>query len=265
MTITYLLYLDDSGSVRNQKEEHFVLAGLILHENSLFWINKRMNELAGEISNQAPETVEFHASEIYCPRGKEPWETMTRENRVQTQKEVLKIIANESKRSGACILAAVINKKENTETDPMKTAFEDLCSRFDKYIARIHKRDGNNKEKGLIIIDKSEAYESVLQDMMIEFRRKGTKWNERLNSIPEVPLFVNSKTSRPIQAADHIAYSVFRRYERGDAQYFDIIQSCFDKNGPQIYGLSHITKNKDCTCPSCLSRQMREYLKKQQS
>lgn len=257
----YLLYLDDSGSVKNAKENNFVLAGLVLPENSLYWINKRMNDLAKEISQSSHETVEFHASIIFRPHGAEPWESMSVEDRILVQKKVLEIIASECKRSDARIFGAVINKKEFPCSDPMQMLFETLCSRFDKFIRRVHLKNKNNKEKGLIILDEAPTYESILQDMALNFRRSGTKWDEMLQSIQEVPLFVNSKASRPIQAADHIAYAIFRRYERGDAQYFDIIQSCFDRSGPSIFGLAHITKDADCLCPSCLSKQWKEMYK----
>ena len=254
----YLMYLDDSGSVNNKKEKNFVLSGVVLPENNLFWINKRMNDLAMQICPQAPETVEFHASEIYSPFGKEPWESMSREQRIATQKTVLEIVNSECQKSEACIFAAVVNKNDFVGSDPMKMSFETLCSRFDKFIKHCHIQHKNNKDKGLIIIDKSNAYESILQEMALGFKRSGTQWDEILQSIQEVPLFVDSKNSRAIQAADHIAYAVFRRYERGDSQYFDIIQSCFNRNGPRVVGLSHITKDKDCLCPSCLSKQFQE-------
>ena len=258
----YLLYLDDSGSVKNLKENNFVLAGIVLPESSLYWINRRMNELAKEILPSSPETVEFHASVIYKPRGIEPWESMSTEERVSVQKKVLAIIASECQKSDARIFGAVINKKEYPDEDPMQMLFETLCSRFDKFIRHIHLKNDNNKEKGLIILDEAPTYEPVLQDMALNFRRSGTKWDEILQSIQEVPLFVDSKASRPIQAADHIAYAIFRRYERGDAQYFDIIQSCFDHSGPRIFGLAHITKDTNCLCPSCLSRQFAKEIDK---
>ena len=60
-----------------------------------------------------------------------------------------------------------------------------------------------------------------------------------------------------MQIADHVAYSVFRRYNTGDAQYMDIIASRFDESDGVYHGLSH--KHADrliCTCPGCLSRRL---------
>ena len=53
------------------------------------------------------------------------------------------------------------------------------------------------------------------------------------------PFFVDSRASRLVQIADHVAYSVFRRYNSGDAHYFDIIAHRFDTVDNVIHGLVH--------------------------
>lgn len=86
----------------------------------------------------------------------------------------------------------------------MEIAFEDLCSRFDIMLRR---QPGNHR--GLIILDES-TYETTLQGLARDFRTLGTRWNV-IRNIVEVPLFVDSKASRCVQIADHVAYAVYRR------------------------------------------------------
>ncbi|NOR22690.1 MAG: DUF3800 domain-containing protein [Candidatus Aminicenantes bacterium] len=131
-------------------------------------------------------------------------------------------------------------------------AFEDISSRFDLYLQRIS--SGDNQEKGLIIIDKS-SYENSFQSLISTIREEGNRWGNQLRSLCEVPLFVDSKASRIIQLSDHVAYSVFRRYNSGDLNYFNLIEGRFDGHGGVMHGLSHKqTYNPNCTCPACITR-----------
>jgi hypothetical protein len=59
------------------------------------------------------------------------------------------------------------------------------------------------------------------------FKSLGTRWGT-LKNIVEAPFFVDSKVSRPMQLADHLAYAVFRRYQYGDASLLDLVAHTFD-------------------------------------
>ena len=139
----------------------------------------------------------------------------------------------------------------------MEIAFEDLCSRFDIFLKR--QRDDGQNQRGLIILDES-AHETTLQDMARRFRTLGTQWNV-IRNIVDVPLFVDSKASRCVQVADHIAYAVFRRYECGDASYLDLFLHRFEFDGRVLHGLCHKqVGNPNCMCPACLSRKSQPQL-----
>ena len=83
----------------------------------------------------------------------------------------------------------------------MEIAFEDLCSRFDRYLQRL--RASGDKQRGLVILDKS-AHETTLQQMAVGFRTLGTRWGV-IRRLADTPLFVDSRASRVIQLADHVA------------------------------------------------------------
>ncbi len=68
----HVLYLDDSGSPDNPKEDYFVLGGISVPENSLRWLSHQIEKIAIEINRENPEIIEFHAAEIFrfnctCP------------------------------------------------------------------------------------------------------------------------------------------------------------------------------------------------------
>ena len=138
--------------------------------------------------------------------------------------------------------------------DPMEVAFEDLCSRFNLYLQRL--ASSGHRERGLVILDKS-TYETTLQRMSVEFRTLGTQWGV-IRHLADTPFFVDSRASRVIQLADHVAYAVFRRYHARDAQYFDLISSKFDAHDGVVHGLAHKEPElRDCMCIACFSRRQR--------
>jgi Protein of unknown function (DUF3800) len=245
----YLLYLDDSGSANNQSETYLVLGGICIFEHQVYHFTQQLDILAQQHASD-PSLVEFHASEIFGGRIF-PWNAMKEKDaRIKVMKQVISIFANSYETSRA--FACAVHKSSFSNQDPMEMAFEDLCSRFDIFLTNMNQREGTN-HRGMIILDES-AHETTLQSLARRFNRSGTKYGT-IRNIVEVPLFVDSKASRCIQVADHIAYSVFRRYEHGDTSYLDLCLHRFDSDGKIIHGLCHKQAgNQNCMCPACLSR-----------
>jgi len=241
----YFLYLDDSGSVLNTTEHHFVLGGVCVHDSKVYYLRKYLDEYARELSPESPDTLEFHASEIHSGLG--PWKGI--KNRKEIIKRVLRSLTDQYSKTAA--FACAVHKPDCATKDPVEYAFEDICSRFQMFLDRIYHQT-REKEKGLIILDKS-IYENVLQKLAISFRQGGTRWRIPRDLI-EVPMFLDSKSSRLIQLADHIAYATFRRYQADDLTYINVIQDRYDSDGETIHGLSHKQHSMRCTCPACLRK-----------
>ena len=244
----YLLYLDDSGSVANKNEAYLVLGGVCVPETSTRWLSYELEKLAHEINPENSAAVEFHASEIFGGRGR-IWSKFTKPERIEIIRRVLLVLDNAY--SNIVAFACAVHKNSYPSDDPVMLAFEDLSSRFNMFL-RNESSDYNHK--GLIVLDKS-SYETSLQDLSFQFREQGDRWGSYQRNIIETPLFIDSRASRIIQLADHIAYSVFRRYNAGDINYFNCIEGRFDQRGGVIHGLAHKQLYKrDCTCPACISR-----------
>lgn len=170
-----------------------------------------------------------------------------RNARIKLLKGVLRVLdsANDTIRVFAC----AVHKASYPDSDPMYIAYEQISSRFDMFLSR------RKDERGLIVLDK-HSQEIDLQNMARGIRRDGNKWGRYLSNIIEVPLFVDSRSSRIIQLADHIAYAVFRRYNADDVGYFNCVEGRFDRREGKIHGLVHYqTYNPRCTCPACLTKQ----------
>ncbi|MCY3973902.1 MAG: DUF3800 domain-containing protein [Candidatus Dadabacteria bacterium] len=246
----HLLYLDDSGSASNPNEDYFVLGGVSVFEAQVHYLTKQMDDLALTIDSANPHGVEFHGSEIFSGR-KPPWEGMRGEK--EKAQGVIKAVLNILRDSfdTARAFACAVHKQSYPDRDPVELAFEDLCSRFDMYLSR--QEAHGNRQRGILILDKS-SQETTLQKMSREFRDLGTQWGG-IRNLAETPLFVDSKASRLVQLADHVAYAVFRRYNASDSNYFDVISHKFDSDGGVIHGLVHKqTNDPRCMCPACMSR-----------
>jgi hypothetical protein len=246
----HLLYLDDAGSASNIEEEYFVLGGISVFEAQSYFITQELDKLAQDIDPGNPHSIEFHASEIFARRSS-PWRGKTHDEVKGIIKAVLKVL--DKSYDSARVFACAVHKASYPQKDPVELAFEDLCSRFDLYLSRLG--NSGDRQRGLIILDKS-SYETSLQTMARDFRMLGTRWGV-LRNLADTPLFVDSQASRVVQLADHVAYAVFRRYNSGDAQYFDMIASKFDTADGIIHGLAHKqTVDPLCMCPACITRRI---------
>jgi uncharacterized protein DUF3800 len=247
----YLLYLDDAGSPSNTAESYFVLGGICIYEAQADWFTRELDKLAAGFDAQDPSRVEFHASSIFSRR-EAPWKGLQQDDARGVMKSVLNVARNNY--DSACCFACAIEKASlRPDQDCVALAFEDLCQRFDFFLAR--KSRQGDRQRGLLILDRS-TQETSLQRLSTDFRRVGTQWGV-VRNLADTPMFVDSRASRLVQVADHVAYAVFRRFNAGDAQYFDIIASRFDEAEGVIHGLAHKhSERQKCVCPSCLSRRL---------
>jgi len=244
----HLLYLDDSGSTNDPDQDYIVLGGVSVYEAQIHYLTEKLDELAASIDGSDPHSVEFHASEIFSRRT-HPWKDMHRDEARGVIKAVLQVLAEafDTARAFAC----AIHKPSHIEGDPIEYAFEDLCNRFDIYLTR--RAAEGQRDRGLVILDRS-ADETALRQLARDFRLTGTRWRS-LRKVTETPLFCDSKASRIVQLADHVAYAVYRYYEAEDAQYFNIIASQFHEADGVIHGLNHRHPNhRVCMCPACITR-----------
>lgn len=247
----YLLYLDDAGSPSNPAESYFVLGGICVYEAQADWFTRELDKIAAGFDAQDPARVEFHASAIFARR-EAPWKGLQKDEACGVMKSVLNVARN-SYDSACCFACAIEKASLRPEQDCVALAFEDLCQRFDFFLARKGKQ--GDRQRGLVILDRS-TQETSLQRLSQDFRRVGTQWGV-LRNLADTPMFIDSRASRLVQLADHVAHSVFRRFNAGDAQYFDIIAPRFDESDGVIHGLAHKHSDRQrCVCPACLSRRL---------
>lgn len=240
----YILYLDDAGSVGNPNEKHFILGGLCIFERQIHWLANELEKVAASSSHPQPETLELHGNQIFA--GRKFWRSVQKPERSRIIRHGL--AAARALKGDWCLFGVVVDKIERSPEDPIEYAFEQLCNRFDRFLQRKHRQ--NNSQRGIIVLDKSTR-ETRLQSMATEFRSTGHRWGKTRN-LADVPFFVDSAATRAVQYADLVAYALWRNFEKGDTQFFDVISDSFDREGRAVHGLHHYKeKNLFCDCPAC--------------
>ena len=165
----YLLYCNESGSSTDAAQQYFVLAGVCLFERQGFFIANELDQIAARFNPADAKTVELHGSPMYT--GKKFWRQFPKEERIQAMKDVLAAFA--ASHPGNRIFSCVIHQVKASPRDAVELAFEQLASRFDHYLMRMHKR--GDTQRGIIIFDKS-TYETTIQNLATDFRTIGHTW-----------------------------------------------------------------------------------------
>ncbi len=225
----HLLYLDDAGSVGNPQERFFILAGIALFERQTYHLERLLDAVAARFAHPEPKTLELHGNQMLA--GRKFWRDFPKADRRKAIADGLNTIRD--LRGDVALFGAVIEKIAVSPEDPTEFAFEEVASRFDKKLLRLH-RNGRS-ERGIIVLDKS-TMETRLQALATEFRFHGHRAG-RLHNLADVPFFVDSKASRLVQYADLVAYALWRHYEKQDSEFFDIIKNDFDQEGGVVHGL----------------------------
>ncbi len=229
----HLLYLDESGHPEDAAQRHFVLAGLSVFERLGYFVSAEIDRIAARFNPANPTAIELHAAPMLQGRG--IWKTIPQAARMAALTDALEVVARSP--AGLRLFGVAIHKA-SYPGDPMHRAFEQVCSRFDMFLMRRFRAD--DVQRGMIIFDKS-TYESALQSLTTDFRTSGHRYGV-VRNLAEVPLFLDSRTSRLIQLADIVAYGMLRHFERGDDRLFRIVRHKFDEEGGKVHGLVHMFK-----------------------
>src|SRR5277367_3569365 len=228
----HLLYADESGSIPDPNQLHFVLAGVSVFEREPHWIELDLDKIATRFDPNQPHSIELHGSPMRT--GGHGWDQYPRADREQAMLDALKSGISDRHSRYVRLFGVVLEKKNFSGQDIAKVAFEQLSSRFDQFLGRLHSLKGDT-QRGLIIFDKSST-EQRIQTLAREFKRAGHSFGVTRN-YAEVPVFVDSKASRLTQLADLVAYALFRHFERADSKYYQIIAHRFDTEGGVVHGL----------------------------
>jgi len=225
----YLLYLDESGSTTDPDRSYFILAGVAFFERSTHWAEQHLNSVVETLTTGDIHEMELHGSPMYGGRGQ--WRRVERDVRHQAIRRALEVGVGANR--DARVFAAVIRREDCNGRDAVDLAFEELCRRFDLFLAAMHRR--KDTQRGIMIFDKCST-ENRIQHLASSFKYTGHALG-MIRNYAEVPLFLDSKASRLIQLADLVAYAFFRAYEFNDPSFLDVFKNRIHTVAGQRHGL----------------------------
>ena len=250
----YLLYLDESGVPKGQNDDYYVIAGVALHEEDCYPFTRSVDRLAVNHLPAGESHLELHASEMWS--GRKTWSHIARADRRNLVGAVFDHLRTWRSSDGRAprYFAVAVHKPSFAGRDLVAVAHEELFLRFNGFMGRLH--GAGSSHRSLVVADESQ-YESLIQRLVPRWKAAGTRAG-RLHSLAEVPLFVDSKASRVIQAADFVAWSVWQYYQNGHPAHLQKINQRFDAEGGVQHGLAHMVRGyRSCGCVACGSRRDR--------
>jgi hypothetical protein len=154
----HILYVDDSGSVDNPNEEHFVLAGVAVFERGLYHQIKAADDCVATFKLGDPHDIELHGSAMY--QGRDGiWRSVR--DRKAREAMITRALATLRGHSSIRLFSVIIDKTVISPRDPVAVAFEEICNRFNLFLMRMNDRR-NDDQRGLIVMDESR-HEKPLQ------------------------------------------------------------------------------------------------------
>jgi uncharacterized protein DUF3800 len=246
----YLLYLDESGNPDDASDKYFVIGGLAVFERQTFFLSQSMDALQAQHCPNVPP-VEFHASPIRAGRGF--WRGIDMATRQAILQDIGQIIAG-ANQPGVCLFAAVVEKSAAIYgEDAVKLATEQVCRRFDTFLAR-RATEHADPQRGLLVFAESH-YQQRAKVWVRGFRELGTQWGV-LRNLSDIPYFASTKESRLLQLADYVSHAMFMLYERRDPTLARGILLRIDQKNGILHGLAHAPHmtGRVCDCPACVSR-----------
>ena len=225
----YLFYADESGHAREPSERYFILAGVVVFERRLQHLFSALDQIAARFDSDDPRKIELHGSPMLT--GHAEWRRCLPQDRIAAIKDALRVINTQHE----CIIASVVNKFSAAPRDPFHVALQQIITRFDYYLTR-KLAQHSEEASGIMLLDKAPRKEIAIQNLVRDFQEIGHPWGT-LKNLHEVPVFLDSKASRLVQLADLVAYALFRHFERGDSQFYEIIKDKFDRAGSVVHGL----------------------------
>ena len=184
-----ILYLDESGSINHPHQKYYVLAGVSLSIQDKATAEKILNQLVTKTKNNNPEELEIHANVIYSGRG------FWRSKGLNERKNFIKNCLEDVIKEISCNVY-YIAETEKTKSQIIKN-FYFIVDKFDNILTALPPIAIKN---GLVVSDKM-SFEEDIQLMARQYQFK---------NLIEVPVFIDSRSSRMVQFADLVAYDILQ-------------------------------------------------------
>ena len=250
----YLCFVDESGS--HGESPVFVVGGIIIHELDAWHLQQCLDSFLFRKLHplgQDHTSYELHATELR--NGTKQWGNVDKPDRDRILKGAYGALAGFAPVNPILPWRLIGAVMERDSGHRRLRAYELLIKKFDDFVYRVSR--GGQQQSGLIVHDRSNI-EGTLQSLTNQWRVTSSSLGP-LRNLADVPMFADSRASRALQAADLVAYALYRYYSkpqgRNDQRYVQRLWSQFDADNGRMHGLIHDSSyHKRCNCPACASR-----------
>lgn len=273
----YLLFADESGTHGNSHA--FIVGGMAIHEQDAQALQRALNScVERHLRISQVDEYELHAAEMRNakkPRSDargipSPWAFVERTLRLSILNEAYQAIRSYEPADPELpvrLFGVVLDRRFHSDWslfERERFAYEVLLNKFDVMLKNTRSRVGADN-RGLVIHDRRVVAERDIQDWTREWQKAAGSVGQ-LRNLADVPLFADSRASRLIQAADLVAYALYRHYdpERRRPDYVEDIWDSFDSDGGVLHGCVHFTPSfaaGACVCRPCSGRQAAEQVR----
>ena len=247
----HFCFIDESGTPAKQGRSDpkiFVMAGIIIPEDTWHTVREKLVGLKREKKFKGEVKWRF-----FAPNNTDEENHMrewSQEQRNKIRHHVYRILSEQrSIKLVACVCHcqnAYSIPNINTQDDLYFRTYKPVTERFQYFLQDISREVGS-KISGLIVADHRGSHDDTKMRMQHErLVRESGRYTSTYTHFIEGLFFAPSHLSIGIQLADMVAGATWRKFERGDDTYFNLISSSFRSkpNGTiDGFGLVKFPKN----------------------
>ena len=248
----YIGFVDESGTHGSSRV--MVVAGLMIHEEDVWHLQQRIDVFLYRrlrALGYDHTLFELHATELW--RGRNEWAAISGPNRHRILGGAYACLAGYRPFNPDFPMRLLGVVLDRDSTGGKLRAYELVAKKFDDFVNRMGRKSGI-RQRGLILHDKGGVDERL--QAWISQWRAATSSLGRISNLADVPFFSDSKATRALQAADLVAYALYRYYAGGfDDRFTHRLWALFDTDQGKMHGLFHQSRNyESCPCPACRNR-----------
>ena len=231
----HLLFIDESGTPPKPGKDHphyFVVGGIIIPETSWFRMRDGLDGLKARRKLRGEIKWRYFAPSNDDPRN--PMRALPQAERDKVREEIYKLISSETAvKTMACVASVKAAYAMDSITGPddiYHATYKPITERFEYYLTGFSKITGR-KETGLIIGDhRGQQDDKRLRGHHQKLLHAKSPVITKYKNLVEGLLLQPSHLSIGIQLADMVAGAVWRKFERNDEKYYDLLKPSLRKD-----------------------------------
>ena len=224
----HIIFIDESGTPPKQDKDrprYFVLGGAIIHEAAWHRIRDALLGLKAQYKIRGELKWRYFAQANTDERN--PMRRLLSDERDKIRHQMYEIMKN----TGVTTIAAICSAKAayampstTTMDDIYHLTYKALSERFQYYLQDLGKTE-TGWAYGVMVADHRGAADDLRlrrhHEMLVH---SGAEFTSNYNNIIESVFMQPSNLSVGVQLADMVAGAVWRKFEKNDSKWFDIME-----------------------------------------